>query len=403
MKKHLLFIVIFILLFTSACQSNQLANNNPVSGQTEENQQANETSEPDPTGTPVPEPTEIPIPLPTPTPTLDPMGTRFSVNALPLANLTDGGPIISMAFHPDSILFANSGIETIVIWETRSLGYAFQLNGHEDVIIDLGWSPDGSTLASLSADETIRLWAAPEYEEAAVFNVGLSVCFDWSPNGEAIAVGMASGEIQIWDVTSGQIQDTLPGNEANPIIQVMWSPDGTMLAAGGLSGEVSIWSVENQKVVTTLTDPENSLVNDLAWSPDGQYIATAHENGFVHLWNPNNWEIVQSIEAIIDSSVTKIAWSPDSLMLATGGDSSSVSVWEAASGKLITGVGVQTIVWSLVWSPNGKFLVVGSAGKYTGKPRAGSFDWGPGGEHEGIFNVAVDNPDAGYIYFYIRK
>ena len=394
MKRYIVFTLIFLLLFSSACQADQPANQNQANQQTGEIQQETLPPTPAPTSTPVPEPTETPIPTPEPTPTLDPMRTAFSVNAVDRANLPNEGPIISMAFHPESTLLANSGITSILIWDVaKGLEHEFILEGHEDVTIDLAWSPDGSTLASLSADETIRLWAAPDYLEASILSVGAAVSFDWSPDGKTIAVGSFTGEIQLWDVQSAQLQDILPGNETESIIQVMWSPGGDMLAAANTSGVVNIWTVDNWEIMSTLADPNDSLTNDLAWSPNGQYLATAHENGFVHLWNPESWEIDRSIEAL-KSGVTKLAWSPDSLMIATGGDFSSVPVLEAASGKLITGVGVQTIAWSLVWSPNGKYLVVGSAGKVVGENLV-EYGW--------IDSMSILNPDAGYIYFYIRK
>lgn len=32
------------------------------------------------------------------------------------------------------------------------------ISGHEDRVLNLAMSPDGSTVASVAADETIRLW-----------------------------------------------------------------------------------------------------------------------------------------------------------------------------------------------------------------------------------------------------
>jgi WD40 repeat protein len=37
------------------------------------------------------------------------------------------------------------------------------LRGHEHIVSAIAVSPDGKTLASASADETIKLWEAPRY------------------------------------------------------------------------------------------------------------------------------------------------------------------------------------------------------------------------------------------------
>lgn len=36
------------------------------------------------------------------------------------------------------------------------------ISGHEDRVLNLALSPDGSTMASVAADETIRLWKSFE-------------------------------------------------------------------------------------------------------------------------------------------------------------------------------------------------------------------------------------------------
>jgi WD40 repeat protein len=390
MKKQIFYLMIVCILLFTACQAE------PPQANTQPNEPEGEV-EPQPTNTPLPEPTEttIPIPEPTetpkPTPTRDLMRTSFSTKAHFLYNLTGGGPIFSMAWHPDNTLLANSGIDHVLVWDIKKLDHAFILEGHEEMIIDLDWSADGSILASLSLDETIRLWNAPDYQESAILNTGKAACMDWAPSGKLIAVGTFDGGIQLWEVDSSQIKDTIDGNGQDSIVQLDWSPDGKMLAFGDTTGVVSIWFGDQDAVTTSLVDPDGSPANDLAWSPNGQYLATAHENGVIQFWSPETWEIIQSVEAF-NYSITKIVWSTDSQMIAAGGLGNSVSLYEAKSGSLITGLGLQTQTWSLSWSPNGKYLTIGSAG--LSQP---SFE---SSYHDANFEP---NPEAGLIYFYIRK
>jgi len=215
---------------------------------------------------------------------------------------------------------------------------------------------------------------------------------DWSPSGKMIAVGTFDGNIQLWDVDSNLIKDTIGGNGQDSIFQLDWSADGKMLAFGESTGMVSIWSGDEQAVTKTLMNPDDSPASDLAWSPDGRYLATAHENGVVQLWSPETWELARSIDAL-DYTITKIAWTADSQIITAGGLGTGISLYEAKSGALITGVGIQTQTWSLSWSPNGKYLTIGSAG-YS-EPAFGNALY-----DEDEF---VPNSEAGLIYLWDRK
>ncbi|OQV25118.1 Cell division cycle protein 20-like protein [Hypsibius exemplaris] len=47
----------------------------------------------------------------------------------------------------------------LILWKYPSFDRAAELTGHQERILDLCQSPDGSTVVSTSADETIRLWS----------------------------------------------------------------------------------------------------------------------------------------------------------------------------------------------------------------------------------------------------
>jgi WD40 repeat protein len=50
----------------------------------------------------------------------------------------------------------------IVVWRVGAAQPAYTLSGHEDNVTDLAFSPDGTLLASVSRDQTLRVWRLGE-------------------------------------------------------------------------------------------------------------------------------------------------------------------------------------------------------------------------------------------------
>ena len=46
----------------------------------------------------------------------------------------------------------------LTVWKYPSMTRIAELTGHQDRVLQLAMSPDGSTVVSLGADESIRLW-----------------------------------------------------------------------------------------------------------------------------------------------------------------------------------------------------------------------------------------------------
>jgi WD40 repeat protein len=75
--------------------------------------------------------------------------------------------------------------------------------GHSDRVTGVAFSPDDKTLASVSQDQTIRLWDWTNGQEIGqpLFghtNAVLAMAF--SPDGKLLASGGADNAIRVWDV-----------------------------------------------------------------------------------------------------------------------------------------------------------------------------------------------------------
>ncbi|XP_077471665.1 cell division cycle protein 20 homolog isoform X1 [Stigmatopora argus] len=78
-----------------------------------------------------------------------------------LSSLDTQSQVSALAFAPNyKELLSAHGFShyNMVIWKYPTMTKIGELNGHEERILNIALSPDNSTVASLGADETIRMW-----------------------------------------------------------------------------------------------------------------------------------------------------------------------------------------------------------------------------------------------------
>ncbi|XP_037644115.1 cell division cycle protein 20 homolog isoform X1 [Sebastes umbrosus] len=84
-----------------------------------------------------------------------------------ISSLDTQSQISSLVFAPNyKELVSAHGYahNNVVIWKYPALTRVAELNGHEDRVLSLILSPDGSTVATVAGDETIRMWKSFEVD-----------------------------------------------------------------------------------------------------------------------------------------------------------------------------------------------------------------------------------------------
>ncbi len=93
----------------------------------------------------------------------------------------------------------------------------------DDCVIDLGWSPDGSTLAAASA----------------------------------------AGPVTVFEVADGQVRHEIPGDEEGTNVIAFHPTQSALLASGGQDGRVKLWDTQAGQQVASV-DLQGGWIDHLA-------------------------------------------------------------------------------------------------------------------------------------------
>jgi WD40 repeat protein len=270
--------------------------------------------------------------------------------------------VSSVQWSPDgSVLASASADKTIRLWDPVTGATIRVLEGHVGPICSACWSPDGKTLASGSADSTIRLWDAASGKKLRQFSSpkGGVVALAWSPDGSTLAFGTRDGDkaVYLWDATTGKERRRLDGCN-HPLHVLAWSPDGKLLASSSGYDYIRVWDAASGKEFRQFV---GDWVRSLAWSPDGKILAAGSADA-IRLCDIASGKQSRRFAAHGKRSVS-LAWSPDCKTLASGtSDDNIVRLWEATTDKEVQQfAGDNDWVGTVAWSPDGTRLASASS------------------------------------------
>ncbi|KAJ3281767.1 hypothetical protein HK104_011283 [Borealophlyctis nickersoniae] len=292
---------------------------------------------------------------------------------------------------------------------TFALNPTNEYSGHQSKILTLGWSSDGTKLASGSADKTSRVWKdIHRLGSNGVTSVELKghtgdvdqLC--WDPiHPEALVTASTDKSIRIWDLREAPYksrQIVTSGENIN----VCWSPDGKTIAVGNKEDRISfidprggsdgknkyIWhdlhydGVEINEIswnwagdlffmttgkgrVKIVGFPSFELVHEIAahtancfcieFDPKGRYFATGGADCIASIWDLQEFACMRSFTRL-DWPVRAIGFSHDGELIATGSEDNMIDISSVESGELVHTLPCDAAVNSVAWHPSKHIL-----------------------------------------------
>ncbi|XP_054642826.1 WD repeat-containing protein 3 isoform X2 [Dunckerocampus dactyliophorus] len=317
-----------------------------------------------------------------------------------------------------ALLLQNNTIETYSLKTSDKTPEAnktarLTLSGHRTDARTLAFSSDNLAILSASGD-TVKVWNRSTLQVIRTMACEYALCSLFVPGDRQIILGTKSGKLQIFELASGILLETVDGHNG-----ALWSlclaPDQRGIVTGGADKTVKFWDFElikdeesGQKRLTlkhtrTLQLEEDVLcvkfspdyrllavslldctvkvfytdtlkfflslyghklpVLCLDISHDSTLIATGSADRNVKIWGLDFGDCHRSMFAH-DDSVMFLQFVPKTHLFFTGGKDKKIKQWDADKFEHIqTLEGHHREVWCLSISPNGDHLVSSSHDK----------------------------------------
>ena len=267
-----------------------------------------------------------------------------------------------IAFSTDNTIIASELGRDILLWDIATGVQKQVLTGHAENVNSIVFSPDGGTLASGSSDDTVRVWDVATGQIQKILterrgNIGWVV---FSPDGGTLA-GATSGEIFLWDVTTGLRKETLAGRNNSSIV---FSPDGGTLASGSGDTTIRLWDVATGLQKQTFTG-HGGNIDSVAFSVDGSVLASGSRDTTTRLWNVATGQHLKTLVGHT-RTISSLSFSSDGKILTSGSPDGTLRFWDALTGEHLETqetpipAGHRANIIGISLSPDGKTLASGS-------------------------------------------
>jgi WD40 repeat protein/serine/threonine protein kinase len=264
--------------------------------------------------------------------------------------LKHGGLYVhAVAFSADGRWLATGGDDPagfVQIWDVATGQRAKTFEGHEDAVVGVAFSRDGSRLLTSSYDKTARLWDVASGKELKALRGHTWWVWQaaFSPNEDRVVTVGQDGIAIVWDLEADRRSPPFTGHEG-PVYCAAFSPDGGAVVTGGYDRRLLVWRPDELKpfnyrnlehggnvaepVKFRALEGHANRVHSVCFSKDGRLLLSGSYDNTVRLWDYSAGSILQTFRGH-DSWVRAAVFAPDGRTLLSASHDDTVREWSIA-------------------------------------------------------------------------
>jgi WD40 repeat protein len=270
-------------------------------------------------------------------------------------------------------------------------------DAHAKQVNAIARTPGGEHVVSVSQDRTMKVWDGSTGDLLHTReHLGWAQSLTLSDDGLIVLTGSLL-HLAIWDVATGQRLADIPVHDVDGIRSLVRSPDNRYFVLGSAQGDL-YYFFDGQWIQGGPLSGHADAINMMAMAPDAQWLASASQDATVRLWDLTTnehrvlahdtpvfavcfttdgrsvvsgaddgvirlWNTLTATETARftahDGWVLGLAVLPDGRHLISAGEDASLAIWDLTDHRLVTRVGLDTVLWCVSEPGEDHVLAVG--------------------------------------------
>ena len=276
-----------------------------------------------------------------------------------LGTVTDVGKIKISADAKVLAAVSDSSTGQLKVWRLDQPDQVAEVRAHKDRITDLAISSDGATVATASADATVKLWDIRTNDVKLIKtfrHAGGVGSVALSRDGKLLAAGLFNKTIRLWEIDKDTSLATYEGF-SDAVFSLAFAPDGKILI-----------TYDNQTLIQHSTSPPYQKVNDVftnekigcvSFSADGKKLVAGVSANKIRIMEWPDWRNVRLLDApgTTTGSACPLSISADGETLVTLHDS-KIYVLDVQSWSTLGSFNPGGWLWDVAVTPDGRRVAV---------------------------------------------